>query len=92
MPVIKGRLVTLRAATEADMISLEHVFATIRDVSYITRVAPRPDHPEQVAKSLADSLKDVKSDSEVHFAAIEGAQFCGVLNVYGIDLHHRTVR
>ena len=94
MPTIDGRLVTLRAATKADFLALEPIYATIRDVAYLTRAAPRPDHVEKDAEDLATPLAEVTPTSEVHFAIIDKAdgKFCGVMDVYNIHAHHRSVR
>ena len=93
MPIIAGQLVNLRAATDEDLLALAPVYASVRDVSYISTAVPRPDKVERSAEEFAAGLKSITPSSSVRFAVVarEDDRFCGVVDVCNVDLHHRSV-
>lgn len=88
MSVIRGRLVTLRAATAEDALAVEAAYPDMRAVAINSRAPPRPDHATRKRPSSAD-----RTDRPA-FAVIanESGAFCGKVSVHGIATHHRSVR
>lgn len=92
MPVLLGQIVFLRAATADDVLAMEPLYVTLRDVGQNTRQPPRPDHVRRKADKLAQA--SVTPDASVSFSIVtnvDGA-LCGLASCFDIDLHHRSAR
>ena len=88
MPVLRGRVVTLRAETIADVRAIEPAYATCRDVAVNSRQGPRLDHVSR----KTELPKIVEHRCGFAIVANDDGRFCGKLSVFDIDLHHRSVR
>ena len=94
---LRGRLVSLRSATPADLPAIKPAYDNLRDVA---REDDRPYGPDWNQRMIDGLEKDSKApftaSSTVSFAIVRQAeateQFLGLLNVWGVDAHQRCVR